>query len=426
MRRASTVLAGFLLLLALAAAVVWWLNVRGDDAHEQPRAAPPPTAPQIERGAYLARAGNCQDCHTPRGAPPYSGGRGIPTPFGTVYSSNLTPDAATGLGDWTAAQFRRALHNGRSRDGRLLYPAFPYDSYTRIAADDADALFAYLRSVPAVVQANKSHQLRWPYNTQAALAFWRALYFRPARLAVDPAHSPEWNRGAYLVQGLGHCSACHASRNALGATRDALGLAGGLIPLQNWYAPALNAAHEAGLAAWPMPRAVELLKTGVSEGAALLGPMAEVALHSTQHLTDADLQAMATYLKSLPQGTAPAAPQSEPAPAQMQRGALLYGEHCAACHGKAGEGLIGAYMPLAGNRAVMLASPANLVHVVLGGAFAASTAGNARPFGMPPFATVLGDEDLAAVLSYVRNAWGNRASAVQPQDINRWRSSARP
>ncbi len=322
MRRAFTALAAFLLLLTLAAAAVWWLNVRGDEADEpSPTASSPPTAQQVERGAYLARAGNCQDCHTPRGAPPFSGGRGIPTPFGTVYSSNLTPDVATGIGDWTAAQFRRAMHNGRSRDGRLLYPAFPYDSTTRIAADDADALFAYLRSIPAVAQANRSHQLRWPYDTQVALALWRALYFRPARFSADPAQSPEWNRGAYLVQGLGHCSACHASRNALGATRDALGLAGGLIPLQNWYAPALNAAHEAGLAAWPVEQAVELLKTGVSEGAALLGPMAEVALHSTQHLTDADLQAMAMYLKSLPSGPVAPARQAEPPLAPMQRGA---------------------------------------------------------------------------------------------------------
>ncbi len=247
MRRAWLALALAALALLLAGAV-WWLNVRGDgDGHFVPPATDDPAL--LARGAYLARAGNCQDCHTPRGAAPYSGGRGIPTPFGTVYSSNLTPDAATGIGTWNAAEFRRALHNGRSRGGRLLYPAFPYDAYTRISDADADALFAYLRSLPPVVQPNRPHALRFPYDTQWALALWRALHFRPGRFEPQPARSAEWNRGAYLVQGLGHCSACHAGRNALGASRDAAGLAGGLIPLQNWYAPALNAAHEAGLAA---------------------------------------------------------------------------------------------------------------------------------------------------------------------------------
>ena len=167
--------AGLALLLVAAAAALAWLNLRGD-----PPADAAPTVPADDpalqaRGAYLARAGNCQDCHTPRGGAPYSGGRGIPTPFGTVYSSNLTPDPQTGLGAWTALDFRRAMHNGRSRDGRLLYPAFPYDATTRISDADADALFAYLRSLPAVAQPNRPHALRFPYDTQLALAVWRAL-----------------------------------------------------------------------------------------------------------------------------------------------------------------------------------------------------------------------------------------------------------
>jgi mono/diheme cytochrome c family protein len=405
-------------LALLLGALLWWLNVRGDEVLS---AAPqaPPNADQVERGAYLARAGNCRDCHTPRGAPPFSGGRGIPTPFGTVYSSNLTPDPGTGIGAWTAAQFRRALHNGRSRDDRLLYPAFPYEAYTRIHADDADALFAYLRSLPAVVQANRAHALRFPYDTQAALAVWRALYFRPGRQVAEPARSADWNRGAYLVQGLGHCSACHAARNALGATRDAAGLGGGLIPLQNWFAPALGGGtHD--------DRVAELLKTGVSAGAALLGPMAEVALHSTQHLSQVDLAAMVLYLQSLPRPEAPPAAAATAAPMHLERGAKVYASHCARCHGDEGKGVQRAYVPLAGNRAVTLESPANLVQVVLGGAFAPSTAGNPRPFGMPPFANELGDEDIAAVLSYIRNTWGHQASAVRAIDVQRWRSSVRP
>jgi mono/diheme cytochrome c family protein len=414
MTRSLAGLAGLLLALA---AVVWWLNVRGDG--DTGGAAPATHSPAlIERGAYLARVGNCQDCHTPRGAAPYSGGRGIPTPFGTVYSSNLTPDMATGIGAWTPAEFRRALHNGRSRDGRLLYPAFPYDSYTHVSAEDANALFAFLRSLPAVAQSNRPHALRFPYDTQLALAVWRALYFRPGRFEPQPAQSADWNRGAYLVQGLGHCSACHASRNGLGATRDPAALAGGLIPLQNWVAP--------GLAGQPAHAVAALLRRGVSDSAALLGPMADVVRHSTQHLTRSDLLAMAVHLRSLPQADTPRAVTDRPAPAQMKRGADLYETHCAMCHGDAGQGLDSAYVPLAGSRAVQRDPPANLVQVVLGGAFPASTADNPRPFGMPPFATELSDEDVAAVLTYIRNAWGHRAAAVQPIDVQRWRSSVRP
>ena len=407
-----------LLVLLLAAAALWWLNVRGDDPGSGSAAGAAAGPEQVARGAYLARAGNCRDCHTPRGAAPYSGGRGIPTPFGTVYSSNLTPDLQTGIGAWSAADFRRALHNGRSRDGRLLYPAFPYDAYTRISAADADALFAYLRSLPAVAQPNRPHALRFPYDTQAALAVWRALFFRPARFEPDATRPPDWNRGAYLVQGLGHCAACHAERNLLGATRDAAGLGGGLIPLQNWYAPPLRTAQPGALAA--------LLQTGRSDTAALLGPMAEVVLHSTQHLDAADLRAMAVYLQSLPASPPMDVPAVSATAAQRTQGEALYRDHCASCHGEQGQGVPGAYLPLAGNPAVLRPTPANLVQVVLGGAFAASTAGNPRPFGMPPFATALSDEEIAAVLSHVRSAWGNQASAVKALDVQRYRDSVRP
>ena len=407
-----------LLVLLLAAAALWWLNVRGDDPGSGSAAGAAAGPEQVARGAYLARAGNCRDCHTPRGAAPYSGGRGIPTPFGTVYSSNLTPDLQTGIGAWSAADFRRALHNGRSRDGRLLYPAFPYDAYTRISAADADALFAYLRSLPAVAQPNRPHALRFPYDTQAALAVWRALFFRPARFEPDATRPPDWNRGAYLVQGLGHCAACHAERNLLGATRDAAGLGGGLIPLQHWYAPPLRTAQPGALAA--------LLQTGRSDTAALLGPMAEVVLHSTQHLDAADLRAMAVYLQSLPASPPMDVPAVSATAAQRTQGEALYRDHCSGCHGEQGQGVPGAYLPLAGNPAVLRPTPANLVQVVLGGAFAASTAGNPRPFGMPPFATALSDEEIAAVLSHVRSAWGNQAGAVKALDVQRYRDSVRP
>ena len=405
--------------------VGWWLLAPADDSAADLPLAVLPAGDEVAvaRGAYLARAGNCQGCHTPRGAAPYSGGRGIATPFGTVYSANLTPDKATGLGLWTAAQFRRALHEGRSRDGRWLYPAFPYDSYTLISDADADDLFAYLRSLPAVAAAQPAHELRFPVNTQFALGIWRALYFDAARFTPRADKSAEWNRGAYLVRGLGHCSACHAERGWLGASREALQLAGGLIPRQHWYAPALGPVH--GVTPPPSAEQVQLLRTGSTGNASMLGPMAQVVLDSTQYLSEADLRAMVHYLQSLPPLVAVPPPPPQDAPSNAD-GARLYRDHCAGCHGDAGQGVPGAYAPLAGNPAVLLENPANLIQVVLGGGFAPATAGNPQPFGMPPFAVQLSDAQMAAVLSFIRNAWGNRAPPVRALDVLNHRRGVRP
>ncbi|MFM9915049.1 MAG: c-type cytochrome [Rhizobacter sp.] len=420
---------------ALAATVIA-LNLRGEGDLSAQIAATLPSATgaqadagPVARGAYLARAGNCMACHTARGGEPYAGGRGIDTPFGTVYSSNLTPDADTGLGRWSAPQFWRAMHHGRSADGRLLVPAFPYPSTTQVTRADSDALYAYLRGVPAVRQPAKAHDLRFPFDTQAALAVWRALYFKPGVFEPDAARSAEWNRGAYLVQGLGHCNACHAQRNALGATAGPLDLGGGLIPIQNWYAPSLTDPREAGVADWAAADIVALLKAGVVDrGGALVtasGPMGEVVLRSTQHLSDADLGAMATYLKTLGTGTADTtAPASPSASAPGGRGATLYSDHCASCHGEQGAGVAGAYPPLAGNRAVTMPVPANLVRVVLEGGFAPSTAAHPRPYGMPPFAQTLNNEDVAALLTHLRGSWGNHADAVSAVEVNRYRGSS--
>ena len=413
------------LVALLVAALVAWLNLRGEDAllPDAPDAPNATASPElIARGAYLARAGNCMGCHTERGGVAYAGGRGVPTPFGTVYAPNLTPDAEHGLGRWTASEFWRALHNGRARDGRLLYPAFPYPNYTRVTRSDADAIFAFLRSLPAAAQANRPHTLQFPFNQQAALAVWRALYFQPAAAETDAARGADWNRGAYLVEGLGHCNACHASRNALGATASPLDLAGGLIPVQNWYAPSLASPAEAGVADWSDADVMTLLKTGISPRGAVMGPMGEVVSGGTQHLTDTDLRAMTTYLKALPQPPAAPATGGTPAPVDGP-GAKLYARHCAACHGDQGEGAPGAYPALAGSRAVTMASAANLVHVVLEGGFPPVTLGNPRPYGMPPFASVLSDDDVAALLTHLRGSWGNRGAAVSAVDVSRFRNA---
>ena len=421
---------GICALAASAAAIVWSLNVRDEVEVKAPFPANASDSKLIARGAYLARAGNCIGCHTERGGQSYAGGLGIATPFGAVFTSNLTPDAGTGLGNWSAADFWRALHNGRSKSGRLLYPAFPYTSYTQVTREDSDAMFAYLRSLPSVARPNQPHALRFPYQSQAALAVWRALYFSPGVYQPEPDRNAEWNRGAYLVKGLGHCSACHSPRDALGGTRagKALDLAGGLIPMQNWYAPSLASPQEAGVADWDREDIVSLLKNGVSPRASVTGPMAEVVLRSTQYLTPEDLGAMAQYLKALPashSGAQPATAPPRPARADFNiaQAAKLYEQHCAQCHGDQGQGVANAYPPVAGNRAVTMASMENLVQIVLNGGYAPATAGNPRPFGMPPFVLVLNDREVAAVISYIRTSWGNQAGDITPLQVQRIRAN---
>ena len=412
-------------IVLVAAIAVAWSN-RDDDVGRTAASAAPNGNPElIARGEYLVLAGSCYGCHTEPGGEPYAGGRAIETPFGTVNAPNLTADA-TGLAAWSSDDFWRALHNGRARDGRLLYPAFPYPNYTRLARADADAMFAYLKSLPPAAKKNRPHALRFPFDQPVALAVWRALFFRPAQFETDSAKSPQWNRGAYLVETLGHCNACHSRRNVFGATEGPLDLAGGLIPIQNWYAPSLKDNTEAGVGDWPEQEVVALLKSGLSARGSVQGPMAEVVARSTQYLSDDDLEAMATYLRSLPgEGAVSggAGRESAPTPVAAEVGAKLYATHCAACHGDRGEGVAGAYPALAGNRAVALTPPANLVHMVLRGGFPPTTPGNPRPYGMPPFATVLSDEQVGQVLSYLRASWGHRAPEVSTLEVRRYRSA---
>ena len=415
-RRALYLVLGVLALLAAWAALAW--------PREEFIAASPgghaPTPANIARGAYLARAGDCMACHTARGGVPYAGGRILDTPFGRFHAPNITPEPTTGIGAWSADDFWRALHNGKSRDGRLLYPAFPYTNYTRVTRADSDALFAYLRSLPPVRQANLPHSLRFPYNQQLMLAGWRLLYFKPGVQAPDGARDATWNRGAYLVEGLGHCSACHSTRNRFGATEGTLG--GGLIGSLGWYAPALTSNAEAGLGSWSEAHIVQLLGTGVAPGASVTGPMAEVVAQSLQHMTNADLTAMARYLKSLPGTPAPAKEPGPPPPEQvMQAGGKLYGQHCVACHGERGEGK-GPYPALAGNRALTLGEPVNAIRVVLNGGFPPGTKGNPRPYGMPPFSHVLDDSQVANLVTYLRASWGNAAAPVSAVQVNRYRN----
>jgi len=415
----------FLALLVLAImGVAWWLF--GQRHAALPLATSTAAKLQdpalVARGAYLATVGDCAACHTAQGGKPYAGGRALPTPFGDVPAPNLTPDDATGLGQWSFDAFWRALHEGVGRDGRALYPAFPYTSYTKVSRQDAFALFAYLRSLPPVRNRTASPSLRFPYDLRASLATWRALYFRPGEYVADPKQSAAWNRGAYLVQGLGHCNECHVARDNLGGLPSGETLTGGQIPAQNWYAPDLSTRAHGGLEGWSTDDIMTLLRTGQSARGAAFGPMAQVVTQSTQHLHEDDLRAIATYLQSLPPRAAPSAHGSEvDATASLARGSKLYARQCASCHGKDGQGVAGVYPPLAGNAAVTEPTGINAIRIVLLGGFAPSTAAHPRPYSMPPFAQQLSDADVAAVVSYVRQAWSNKASPVMERDVANYR-----
>jgi mono/diheme cytochrome c family protein len=387
----------------------------------------------LARGRELAILGNCGGCHSVPGGPPFGGGREFPTSFGVVVSSNLTAGTG-GLAGWSEADFWRALRHGQTPEGRWLLPAFPFVNTAGIAREDSLALFAYLRSLPPVTQPAPSHRLDWPFNTQAALKIWRALYFRlPPSPSISPrsARATPAERGDYLVRVLGHCSACHAPRNALAGGKDLLALTGGLMPVARWYAPSLHDPREAGLQDWPAADIVTLFAEGRTGSAQIGGPMAEVVAHSTQHWPRADLEALAVSLRQLPQIEADRARIAARDDvvgdaAASGEGARLYEHHCSDCHGARGEGRRladghYAYPPLAGNRAVTMASATNLIQVVLNGGFPTATAGHPRPFGMPPFVLVLDDAQVSAVLTHVRSAWGNAASPVPQVEVQRLR-----
>lgn len=372
----------------------------------------------IQRGQYLANAGNCMACHTRSGEPAFSGGKAINTPFGVVISSNLTSDKTTGLGQWAADDFWQALHHGKSRDGRSLYPAFPYPSYSLVVREDSDALFAYFKTIPAVTRSPPASQLRFPYNKQWALAIWRMLYFRPTVYKEDRTQTEQWNRGAYLVKGLGHCSACHTPRGAGGNTDAEYELAGAYVDSLGWDAlPLANGP----LSENDRVEMKKLLQGGINQHDVLSGPMAEVVAHSLQYLSDKDIEAIVDYIAALPTKRSKVEPQlklsSAKASLLRKQGESLYTDQCADCHGTNGEGQAYRYPALAANRGVTAASPNNAIQALMFGGFGASTKARPRPYGMPAYAHKLTDDEAASVLTYIRSAWGNSASAVHPQAL---------
>jgi mono/diheme cytochrome c family protein len=376
----------------------------------------------VKRGEYLARAGDCIACHTaPRGKL-FAGGLAMETPFGTLYSPNITPDAQYGIGAWSEEAFFKMMRTGRKPDGTLIYPAMPIAQYTKVTREDSNAIFAFLRTVEPVREPNRKHTLRFPFNQRDLLYGWRTLYFREGEFQPDPTRSVEWNRGAYLVEGLGHCTMCHTRINMLGGSSPREQFAGGLIPVQNWYAPSLTSDKDGGLGDWSIEDIVDLLQAGISKRGAVYGPMAEVTYHSLQYLTDEDIRAIAVYLKSLPdvQGrkSGPSAPTNT---SVFALGKQIYADKCALCHGANGEGQLPHYPPLAGNQSIEMDSAVNPIRIVLNGGFPPGTMRNPQPYGMPPFGQELNDTEAAAVVTFIRTAWGNHGLPVTAREVNELR-----
>ena len=390
-------------------------------ANAIPAGAQGTTYTTIERGRYLVNAGDCASCHTDQGGKPYAGGLAVPTPFGVIYSTNITPDPATGIGKWSEQDFYKAMHNGIDRDGKHLYPAFPYPWFTKVSRDDVGAIKAFLDTLTPVRQANKPTELHWPLNVREVMAGWNELYFHEGALKADSTKSEQWNRGAYLVEGLGHCGACHTATNELGAPKAGETLKGGDFG-DHWYAPSLTSGLRDGLGGWSAAEIVEYLKTGANAKSAAAGPMAEVVKNSTQYLSDADLSAIAAYLKDSPVEKDKATTKTAAIDKQaLSHGEALYFDNCTGCHMENGEGLAQAFPPLKGSSAVQAKTPDTVIHVVLAGAKIAATKGKQTGLAMPAFDWKLDDKEVADLVNYIRNAWGNHASLTSVDTVSKVR-----
>lgn len=378
-----------------------------------------------QRGEYLAAAGNCVSCHTNGGDSPFAGGLAFETPYGTIYSTNITPDPETGIGQWSLVDFTNAVRYGEAPDGTHYYPVFPYTSFAKVSDEDIAAIYAYLKTIAPVNSTPPENDLGFPYSQRWVLGLWKWMFLDDSPFEPQPDQSAEWNRGAYLVEGLGHCSMCHTPLNFVGAIDTSLAMTGGTYmarvegKLSAWSAPNLTSA-EAGLAMWTVDDITDYLKLGVSHRAGVFGPMNEVVVNSTRHLSREDLRAMAVYLKSLP---ANAQDGGEPTTADVLRaGSLQYDIHCGSCHLPTGEGSPEQGPPLIGSPVVLDVDPASLINITLYGAQTPQSSPSDEWAGrtwirMDPIDNSLDDEQVAALLSFIRASWGHGAGAVTAEQV---------
>ena len=400
-------------------------------------AAVPAGDAQIMRGAYLSKVGDCAACHTVDKSKPFAGGLPLATPFGTLYSTNITPDNATGIGAYSYDDFARALREGVAKDGRRLYPAMPYPSYAKINDDDMHALYRYfLSGVQPISAANHENGLNFPFNIRPLMTVWNTLYLPKGIYQPDPQQSVEWNRGAYLVEGLEHCGACHTPRGVTGQELSFGEQGNGVFlsgyTLAGWYAPNLRSVVADHGGNWSHQDVVAYLRSGRSKDGAAFGPMSEVIEDSTQYLHDDDLNAIATYLGSpAVQNVVSTVTQPTPAAAGTQdvvatelraghigsTGAAVYLNSCNACHRSDGTGAMAAFPALAGNAAVNTTDPSSLIHIVLTGSHMPATDAAPTPVAMPGFGARLSDQQVADLLSFVRSSWGNHAPAVTSDQV---------
>lgn len=395
-----------------------WLLFGITSANFVPNAMAASNPSQIEDGKYIARLADCGACHTQIGGTPFAGGRVISTPFGTVTSPNITPDPHTGIGNWTDEEFYRAVTDGIGRHGEYLYPAMPFTSFTKMTRSDVLAIKAYLFSLKPVHAPQKPNHMEFPFDIRWTLFVWRTLYFNSGVYRPDASRSVEWNRGAYLVEGPGHCGACHSPRNIMEATETQHSLAGGRDGA--WLAPNISTNPRWGIGNWSMGTIVTFLKTGahVPEGVAF-GPMAEVVHDSLRYISIADLQAIAVFLKSAPERTSNPRDQVVSA-SNLRNGSKLYLENCAKCHQADGNGFPGAIPNLAANASVTSERPDDTIDIVLRGQHGIGTYGT-----MPHFAAALGDQEIADITNYLRNSWGNNGpTKATPALVARLRSKA--
>ncbi len=402
-------------------AIAFFLLLAGVATVASAKDAPADTA-QIKRGEYLAIAADCAACHTAPGGKAFAGGLPMPIPMlGTIYTSNITPDEKTGIGKWSYEDFERAVRKGVDDDGDNLYPAMPYPSYAKINDADMRDLYAYFRyGVPAVQNDPPPSTIRWPLNVRWPLKLWNLVFLDTERFKPIPENSVEWNRGAYLVQGLGHCGTCHTPRG-IGLQEKALDQRGGAYlsgaQLGGWFASNLTSNPTTGIGKWSAQDIVDFLKTGANSHATAFGPMTEVINNSTQWMTDQDLAAMAVYLKSLA-AAGTAIPQHGPVdPKVMAHGAQVYQNYCVSCHLPNGKGTAPWLSPLAGNPNVLEGNPVSLINVTLNGTEALVIDGVPAPYPMPAHRHALTDAQIADALTFTRNSWGNQAPAVAARDV---------